>query len=172
MASVNGGANSVSVLLATGKGAFANAVSYGVSGGQYGEIVAADFNGDGRPDIATLNYTAGTVSVNLNQGNGTFAAYKDYAAGAQPDALVTGDFNNDGKIDLIVGASGVGLSLLLGNGKGAFAAPVAFGSGLSPYRIAAADFNGDGNLDLVTVSVESGSVSIRLGWRMEPSRHP
>jgi hypothetical protein len=164
LATVNAYDNTVSVLLGTGAGKFAQAVNYGVSGGQYGAIVAADFNGDGRPDLATLNYTAGTVSVVLNQGSGTFASHNDYSAGANPDALAAGDFNNDGKVDVVVGLGG-GLSLLLGDGKGAFAAPVTFGSGLSPHSIAVADFNGDGIPDLATVSgsLLSSSVSILLG---------
>ncbi len=165
LATVNGLDNTVSILIGSSTGKFAQAVNYSVSGGYYGAIVAADFNGDGRPDIATLNYTAGTVSINLNQGSGTFGPYTDYPAGTNPDALASGDFNNDGKTDLVVGSQGGGLSLLLGNGNGGFAAPVAFGAGLSPYSMAVADFNGDGILDLATVSasIESSSVSVLLG---------
>ncbi|MGC2559215.1 MAG: FG-GAP-like repeat-containing protein, partial [Terriglobales bacterium] len=154
--------NNVSVFLGKGGGKFASAVNYSVSAA--GATVSADFNGDGRPDIATLNYSGGTVSVILNQGDGTFGAYKDYSAGKNPEALVAGDFNRDGNIDLIVGNS-AGLALLLGNGKGGFAAPVVIGTGLSPTGIAVGDFNHDGKLDLATVSFSASSsyVSVLLG---------
>lgn len=165
LATVNTYDGTVSVLMNAGGGKFGAAASYPVSSGQYGTIVSADFSGDGFPDIATANYSAGTVSILLNRGDGTFAAYKDYAAGASPEALVAGDFNKDGKTDLIVGNAGAGLSLLLGNGSGGFGSPISFGSGLSPYAIAVGDFNGDGNLDLATVSGSwsTSVVSILLG---------
>ena len=157
--------NTVSILLGTGGGKFATAASYPISSGSGPTIVAADFNNDEYPDIATANGNLGTVSVLLNQGNGTFGSYKDYAAGNFGCALVAGDFNNDGNVDLIVGNSGIGLSLLLGKGDGSFAAPIVFGTGLNPCSIAMGDFNGDGNLDLATVANSwlGNSVSVLLG---------
>ena len=165
LATVNTYDNSVSVLLGTGNGKFGTAASYTVSSGQYGAIASADFNGDHRPDIATVNYSTGKVSILLNQGNGTFSAYKDYAAGSNAESVVAGDFNNDGKMDLVVGNAGIGFSLLLGNGSGGFSSPVSFGAGVSPYSIAVGDFNGDGNLDIAAVSgsFSSNYVSVLLG---------
>jgi hypothetical protein len=168
LATINIYDSTVSVLLGTGGGKFGPAASYpvsGVNGSQYGAIAAADFNGDGFPDIATANYSAGTVSILLNHGNGTFGSYKDYAAGSNADAVVAADFNKDGKMDLVAGNAGVGFSLLLGKGNGEFAAPVAFGTGLSPYSIVVGDFNRDGNPDLATVSgsLFGNSVAVLLG---------
>jgi len=44
----------------------------------------------------------------MNQRNGTFGTYSDFPAGSNPNALVTGDFNRDGKVDIVVGNSGAG----------------------------------------------------------------
>lgn len=82
------------------------------------------------------------------------------------DAIVPGDFNNDGKLDLIVqgglgpvgspGSSEYGLTLLLGNGDGSFQPPVVIGSTSTLISsMAVADFNHDGNLDLITFNSSS-----------------
>jgi hypothetical protein len=166
LATLNSFDNSVSVLIGTGKGKFDQAVDYAVGiDGQEGTIVVSDFNGDGKQDLATTGFFGGTVSVLLNLGDGTFAKHVDYSVGSYPQFMVTGDFNEDGKVDLVVGNSGAGLSILPGKGDGTFGSPIPFGSGLSPLGIAAADLNHDGKLDLATVngSQFSDVVSVLLG---------
>jgi hypothetical protein len=66
---------------------------------------SADLNGDGAPDLAVTNKTTGTVGVLLNQGNGTFAARRNYAAAFGDVALATADLNADGRLDLITANS-------------------------------------------------------------------
>ena len=81
-------------------------------------------------------------------------------------AVVTGDFNNDGQLDLIVANNeGDNVSILLGNGDGTFQPAVSYsaGAGTLPDSIAVGDFNGDGKLDLAVASSARGSVSILLG---------
>jgi len=73
-------------------------------------------------------------------------------------ALVQGDFNNDGKPDIVLGGSssnsGDNVTLMLGNGDGTFQAPVAVGpTNNTIYDMAAADMNHDGNLDVVALSI-------------------
>ena len=87
------------------------------------------------------------------------------AVGNDPDAIVAGDFNNDGKLDLaIANFSDNTVTLLLGNGDGTFSpasgSPYPVGKG--PYQLAAADFNGDGKLDLAVANLTDGTVSILL----------
>src|SRR5687767_5842393 len=75
-------------------------------------VVTADFNNDGRLDVATANYYSGTVSTLLNNGAGTFQSAKTTAAGTMPKFLAAGDFNRDGRQDLATsGASGIGILL-------------------------------------------------------------
>ena len=99
------------------------------------------------------------------QGCGLFGAPVSYAAGGNAGAMVSGDFNRDGKVDLaIVNVNGNSVSILLGNGDGSFAAPVGFPVGSSPVSLTAGEFNGDGKLDLAVANhASSGTVSILLG---------
>lgn len=132
-------------------------------------IVAADFNGDGKLDLAVTDYGSNTVMILLGNGDGTFGAPSIIAVGNQPISIVTGDFNNDGKLDLAIANSGDGtITLLLGNGDGTFtqASGSPYAVGPNPFQIAAADFNGDGKLDLAVVLGaavnNTGSVAILL----------
>src|SRR5439155_11023806 len=84
-------------------------------------VVTADFNNDGRLDLATANIGDNTVSVLLGNANGTFQLAQTTATGAGPVSVAVGDFNADGKLDLATASGGgSGVSVLLGNGDGTF----------------------------------------------------
>lgn len=131
-------------------------------------IVAADFNGDAKLDLAVTDYSSNTVMILLGNGDGTFGAPNSIPVGSQPISIVTGDFNNDGKLDLAVANEADGtVTLLLGNGDGTFtqASGSPYSVGPNPFQIVAADFNGDGKLDLAVVLgaiTNTGSVAILL----------
>jgi Calx-beta domain/FG-GAP-like repeat len=110
-------------------------------------VVTADFNGDGRLDLAVTNNFSNTVSVLLGNADGTFQPARTSANGLYPHSLVVGDFNADGKLDLAT-ASYVDVNVLLGNGDGTFQPPINTYLGSDLMSVAVGDFNADGKLDL------------------------
>jgi len=115
--------------------------------------IAADLNADGKPDLAGAG--ANAVSVMLGNGDGTFRPKTDFPLGMQTQAVAAGDFNSDGRVDLMVtlNTPQFSLALLTGTGTGTFNAPTFFPntSGFDSPAIAATDLNGDGRLDLVVM---------------------
>ena len=94
---------------------------------------------------------------------GTFPR-TDFNVGHSPSAVVVGDFNGDGNLDLAVTNEGDNtVSILLGNGDGTFQTQKTFATGLGPDAIVAADFNGDGKLDLAVANLTDNTISIFLG---------
>jgi hypothetical protein len=148
----------ISVLLGNGDGTFQTHADF--AGGN-GQLVVADFNGDGKVDIAAASCCANTLDVHLGNGDGTFrpaTSYFDTVADNGTVKIVAGDFDNDGKLDLATPAVGV----FWGNGDGTFKTPFADYFSAFGNDVAAGDLNGDGNLDLVTAS-ENGAVIVLLG---------
>lgn len=126
-------------------------------------VTAADFNGDGKLDIAVSNFDDNTVSVLLGIRNGTFGAAVTYATGASPETVVAADFNGDKKLDLAVAnESDHTVSILLGNGDGTFQTQHAYAVGYFPVGIVAADFNGDKKPDIGVVNNYDSTVSILI----------
>ncbi len=125
--------------------------------------VIGDFNGDGIPDVAVANYGDETIDVLLGKGDGTFtpAPQSPIAVTFDPRALVVGDFNHDGKLDLAMTNSyysGV-VTILLGEGNGTFVpasgSPIVVGGAFEVINsLAVGDFNGDGVED-IAVGIES-----------------
>ena len=103
------------------------------------------------------------VMILLGDGNGGFGTATTIPVGDQPQSITSGDFNNDGKLDLAIGNVGDNtVTLLVGNGDGTSqpASGSPYTVGQNPFIIRAADFNGDGKLDLATTN--SSGVSILL----------
>jgi hypothetical protein len=134
-------------------------------------LAAGDFNGDKTPDLAVLvtaesrRESAGVIEIFLSRGDGSFVHGESYRLPSAPigvsTAVVAGDFNHDGKLDLAAVTSVV--SILLGNGDGTFQPAVNYSAGGQPYSVAMGDFNGDGNPDLAITNGISDNVSILLG---------
>ena len=92
-----------------------------------------------------------------------FTSPVTYPAGA-PYVITSGDFNNDGKVDLVAGdVNHNDLVMLLGNGDGSLKPPVTYHMAAAPYYLTANDFNRDGKLDLATANPYAANISILLG---------
>ena len=113
--------------------------------------VAADLDGDGRLDL--VGSGANSADVMLNNGDGTFRTKVQYPVAGQSQDVAAGDFNGDGRTDLVVtiNTPQISLSLLPGNGDGTFKAPIHFPntSGFDSPDVVATDLNNDGKLDVV-----------------------
>jgi len=167
---VANGNGSISILLGNGDGTFQAAVDY-VAGSNLQAIAVGDFNRDGKLDLVVADSRDGDVTVLLGNGDGTFRAAASYStgSGSGPLSVAVGDFNRDGKLDLVVGKFTCpntpcgNLSVLLGNGDGTFQAGVDYNAGGEPTSVAVADFNNDGKLDLAVADISSAHVNILLG---------
>lgn len=130
-------------------------------------VVTADFNGDGKLDLAAMQQSQQAVYILLGNGNGTFQPANRIDVG-QPITIgmYVADFNGDAKPDLFLRAGSADQAdILLGNGDGTFRPGIlssSFGSGGS-RGWAVGDFNGDGKLDIVGTNPNSGGVTVLLG---------
>jgi hypothetical protein len=159
------GSNKVSVMLGNGDGTFQTATSFSTSVNEPepGAMVTADFNGDGKADLAVVSTQLNVVGIFFGNGDGTFTHSADYATGLTPVALAVADFNKDGHPDLVSANSGDDtVSVLLNSGTGTFGAGTAFSAGQDPVGLAVGDFNGDGYPDLAVVNEQDTNDSVSV----------
>ncbi len=153
-----------------------NRTDFGTSGGAVA-VATADFNSDGKGDVAVL--LSNEVQIFLGNGDGTFQSQRSFQTGGYSDSairagMIAADLNQDGDVDLALtnhisnedSAQGF-FSVFQGNGDGTFQPPVAYSiPDFRPTAIASADLNGDGILDLTVIGlydVGGGAVRIFLG---------
>jgi hypothetical protein len=158
------GSSQISVLLGNGDGTYQTALNTSVGSGT-SAITAGDFNNDGKPDLAVIGITDAVVHILLGSGDGTFTdsgTLVTTVTSSNDVAITSGDFNNDGNLDLAV-VNGTSLSVYDGNGDGSFGVATTYELGGAGDGIVAGDFNSDGYLDLaVELNSTTGAVGVFL----------
>jgi hypothetical protein len=153
----------VRVLLGKGDGSLEAALPPITISGAPASIALADFNGDGRLDVAIVQSETNTASILLGKGDGTFASPLTFALGGTPAQVQAADMDGDGRPDLVVmfASAAPAFAVFRGLGDGAFAAPVNYSDIMAPSAMAIGDVNGDGRLDVVLA--EGNTVNVFFG---------
>jgi hypothetical protein len=154
-------ASCVSVLLGNGNGTFQPQVTYATPAWP-SRVVAADVNGDGKPDLIVSSGQGDSFGILLGNGDGTFQPQRNILTYFYTCAIDVSDVNGDGRPDLVLAATGGFLSIFLGNGDGTFQGPMVFRPNDGINSMAVMDVNGDGRADLVTAGFDGSAFGLRI----------
>ncbi len=160
--------NTVSVFRNTcSSGIISFATKVDISSTNPTSVAIGDLDGDGKADIVVTNENSNTVSVFRNTGSSgviSFAAQVVFTAGTTPISVAIGDFNGDGKADLVVAnvnSNTVSVFRNTGNtGIISYAAKEDLAVATNPYSVAIGDLDGDGKADLAVANFSSNIVSV------------
>jgi hypothetical protein len=165
VAVVNSNRNTVDILLGNGKGGFTKGNTFHLPDFPFA-IVAGDFNHDGNKDLAvtsvsSFNYASpGKVSVFLGNGDGTFQQPIVTSTGVNLYSIDAGDFDGDGKLDVVVTTIDVNnprrVQVLFGLGNGGFRPPLNLDAGASPWAVRVGRFDKTKHLGFAVLGQFSG----------------
>jgi len=156
----------IGILLNDGSGNFS--LGSGASGPYHDRvsICSGDFDEDGYPDIAAV-FDYRYAYVYMNNGDGSIADYTTYSLTNQtsldPRSICSGDFSDDGALDIAVASSGHPVSIICGMADGTFTDPVYFGTnGYGNNDICGAFLDIDDMIDIVVANYQSSNISVLI----------
>jgi hypothetical protein len=171
------GNSDVGIFLGDGTGHFSQHGAY-QAGFQSLGLTAADFNGDGKIDVAVANFgnngQGSSAMVFFGDGKGGLGSPKSYTLpggkSGGPSAIAAGDLNGDHASDLVVGVIDgrkghvTYMAVLLNDGSGKFTISGRYSAGgNAPSDIVIADLNGDGSADLAVASFDALAILLNKG---------
>jgi hypothetical protein len=169
--------NTLTVLTNNGHGVFGFNARLAVGSAPV-TLVAADVNGDGKPDLISANNGTDTLTVLTNNGSGVFGFSATLVLADSPEGLSAIDLNGDGKLDLISANGGtyVGIdpgsentiTILTNNGSGVFGSNATLIVGIGPDCVSAADVNADGKPDLIISNYKDNTVTVLMNTSIFP----
>jgi hypothetical protein len=154
----------IGILRNNGSGAFSDPKSNTASGAS--ALALVDMNADGFADVIMTNRDLDRIDVYLHNGYtnqfiGFGSSSANLATGISPRAIVSGDLNGDGNMDVAVADSGsANISVFLNNANGTLATAVSYTVGTVPSKLTMADIDGDGHLDILVANTGSDNVSV------------
>jgi len=167
IATANYGSGTAGLLLGLATGGFGPVTTY-LTSSISRAVALGDVNGDSRLDLVAANYGLSSAGIFLGLASGGFGPASTYSTGpnSEPDGMVLGDVNGDGRLDIVTAntltfAAGV----LLGQAGGSFApaASYSLGAGSAPIAVALGDVNGDGRRDIVAAIYNRPTAVVLLG---------
>ncbi len=158
----------VKVLIGTGGGGFLAPVSYSIGAGLQ-SILAANLLGGSNLDLVVAGGYENNLSLMQGRGDGTFIGGSDtYATGGDIRGMSSGDFNKDGRLDIVTASQGSNVvTVLVQWTNGIFQPGTLYPCGAQPHAVKAGDFNNDGWLDLVVANF-SGTLTMLRGRTTAP----
>jgi len=160
----NFGDGTISILLGNGDATFGPSQQI-ASGSSTVGVAALDIDGDGDFDVAAANPFTNNVSIAINDGNGVFGRASHFEGGGSNEwPLACGDMNNDGIMDLVIGAKQSGTVIVrLGQGNATFGAAMTKNTNGNPWMLNVGDVNNDGFEDVAVANGGTPNGAILLG---------